>query len=225
MQNIKLLSVIVFSIVLTACSIASASDGPFVKYPLPPQSKILVVSAVNDNFIYQRGFSTNYSHLNGGNLDGIILQSVAQTLRSKQYQVVTTPWANSQLFDVDTEGSMIRRSFQSITTGSNMPLNPEVFTQLHYLNARYHADYILLITGNGRLFRPAIGNWGISSSLDIRMYLIDARNNNMIASTSNSGPWPNQYSVDDNLQQWLRTQAPQLASKTTQELFLVASFR
>lgn len=243
----KLFILSLFSLVLAACStVRYSSSGeaePLLQHPLSENSKILIVSAVNDNFILHQNLSFNHYHLGVSNLDQVISNAVAaQVSQNKPYQVVIKPWPFGQLSEVESGGSKFGREFtsglsQSLVPGS-ISLKPEVISQLQSLNSNYHADYLLLITGNGFLTCPDLGRKVSPLSISLQMYLIDAKTNRVLTWHRASGEESKPYSTQDNtalcqeisanqentprklfLKQWMATEAPRLAQEATQALF------
>ena len=242
----KLFTLALCSLLLTACStVRYASSGeaePLLQHPLSPNSKILIVSAVNDNFVLHQNLSFNHYHLGASNLDQAISNAVAQVPQNKSYQVAIKPWPFGPLNEVESGSSGFSRALTSGLSQSMVPgsisLKPEVISQLQNLNSTYHADYFLLITGNGFLSCPDLGRKVSPVSISLHLYLIDAKTNQVLTWHSVEGREPESYSTQDNtalcqeisanqentprklvLKQWMAAEAPQLAQQATGALF------
>lgn len=191
MRNLIIFSILFFisSCTTQTFSPVTGEPQPLLKQAMTPRSTVLVVTSVNSQIsaVSQGWFSIN-SHsytVTNASLNSYAAQTAMNTLMQQGYrvnagQLPNNEWTNEEL--EATSSGLLRHATVGLTqsmVAGNMVLKSELTNELHILNSKLQADYILLIVSHGAdLF--CTDSKGDPIHLTFKMILIDAHTDRVL---------------------------------------------
>lgn len=191
MRNLIIFSILFFisSCTTQTYSPVTGEPQPLLKQSITPHSTVLVVTSVNSQIsaVSQGWFSRN-SHtytVANASLNSYAAQTAMNALMQQGYrvnagQLPNNEWNNQEL--EATSSGLLRHATVGLTQSmlvGNMVLKSELMNELHILNSKLQADYILLIVSRGAdLF--CTDSKADPIHLTFKMVLIDAHTDRVL---------------------------------------------